>query len=148
MQAEETIDYHFRNIWHSISRIYNTEAQKYGITMSIGYTLITISKEGTPSTKLGPLMGMEPRSLTRMLKSLEEKGWIYRKQDAKDKRMVRIFLTEVGKEKRKLAKKAVLTFNEKVQDKMTKTELKGFFKTCVKLSNVLDKNEIFEQKLN
>ena len=116
--------------------------------MSIGYTLITISKEGTPSTKLGPLMGMEPRSLTRMLKSLEEKGWIYRKQDAKDKRMVRIFLTEVGKEKRKLAKKAVLTFNEKVQDKMTKTELKGFFKTCVKLSNVLDKNEIFEQKLN
>ena len=33
--------------------------------------------------KLGPKMGMEPRSLTRMIKSLEEKGWIEKKDGQK-----------------------------------------------------------------
>ena len=32
--------------------------------MSIGYALLNIDKDGTPSTKLGPKMGMEARSLT------------------------------------------------------------------------------------
>ena len=41
--------------------------------------------EGTPSTQLGPTMGMESTSLSRSLKKLEELGIINRIHDKKDK---------------------------------------------------------------
>ena len=104
MKPEETIDFHIRWAWHGIARMYNLEASKYNSTMSVGQTLLSIdTKEGTPSTKLGPKMGMEPRSLTRMLKSMEEKGLIYRKVDKTDKRMVRIHLTDAGAKHRDIS---------------------------------------------
>ena len=97
MKPEETIDFHIRWAWHGIARMYNMEASKYDSTMAVGQTLLNIDiKEGTPSTKLGPKMGMEPRSLTRILKSLEQKGLVYKKTDKTDKRMVRIHLTPAG----------------------------------------------------
>ena len=83
--------------------MYNEEAAKYGATMATGFVLLSIDKEkGTPSTTLGPKMGMEATSLTRTLKSMEEKGLIYRKPNPEDGRGVLIFLTEFGKEKREL----------------------------------------------
>lgn len=79
MKREESIDYNIKAAWHAISRMYNQQAVKYGITTSIGFVLLNInSKEGTPATKIAPLMGLESRSLTRMLKSMEEKGLIYK----------------------------------------------------------------------
>ena len=73
MKQEDTIDFHLRWAWHSIARMYNMEAAKFGTTMSVGQILLNVDVEGTPSTKLGPKMGMESRSLTRILKSMEEK---------------------------------------------------------------------------
>lgn len=106
MKPEETIDFQIRWAWHSIARLYNDTAEKYDLTVSTAFLLLNIDmKEGTPSTRLGPKMGMEPRSLTRTLKSIEEAGLIFRKADKNDKRMVRIYLTEVGKKKREISKK-------------------------------------------
>ena len=128
MKPEETIDFHIRWAWQKIARMYNVEAFKHGFTMSIGYVLLNIDqKEGTPSTKLGPKMGMEPRSLTRTLKSMEESGWIYRKSDPNDKRMVRVFLTEEGKKKREISRKTVVEFNERLRDRISEEQLSHFF---------------------
>ena len=69
MKPEESIDFHIRWSWYNISRMYNMVASKFGGSMAIGYVLLNIDKEGTPSTKLAPKMGMEPRSLTRMIKT-------------------------------------------------------------------------------
>lgn len=100
MKKEKTVDFYIKWAWHSISRMYNAYANPNDMTMAIGYVLLNIDSEnGTPATKIGPSIGMEPRSLTRMLKTLEEKGWIYREIDADDKRFVRVFLTEEGRKK-------------------------------------------------
>lgn len=143
MAKTETLDYHFRRIWHNISRIYNAEASKYGLTMSVGFLLLSIEKNGTPSTQLGPRMGMEARSLTRTLKNLEEIGWIEKKNVDSDARVTRIFLTEEGLKKRKIARKAVLSFNEKVQGHFSPDEMAQFFSICYRIEDILDKNEIF-----
>ena len=140
MKPEETIDFHIRWAWFNISRMYNLEANKYGGSMAIGYTLLNIdTKEGTPSTKLGPKMGMESRSLTRMIKSLEEKGIIYKKVDENDRRMVRLFLTELGKEMRSQAILTVHNFNEKIQREIPKEDLEKTFEVLGKLNNIIDK---------
>jgi DNA-binding MarR family transcriptional regulator len=138
MKPQETIDFYLRWAWHSIARLYNDEAEKHGLTMSNGYVLLNIDiREGTPSTKLGPKMGMEPRSLTRTLKNMEDQGLIYRKTDKKDKRMVRIMLSDLGKKKREIAKKSVIAFNEYVQSKLNTEELDAFFRVMEKINHLL-----------
>lgn len=102
MRREETVDHQIKAVWHAISRMYNQQAGKHAITTAIGFVLLNIhAEQGTPATKIAPLMGLEARSLTRMLKTMESKKLIYREPDPLDKRSVRIFLTDLGKEKKK-----------------------------------------------
>ncbi|MFZ6052803.1 MarR family winged helix-turn-helix transcriptional regulator [Halocola ammonii] len=148
MKPEETLDFHIRWAWTKISRLYNYEAAKFGGTMSIGFVLLNIDKEGTPSTKLGPKMGMESRSLTRTLKSMEEKGLIERKADSKDGRMVRVFLTKKGNEMRETSKEVVLRLNEALQEKIPQGKLNTFFEVMETINLTLDENKIFEQEVS
>ena len=129
MKPEETIDYHVRAVWYGIFRMYNQLGLEHDITTSLGYVLLNIHTEGgTPATKIAPLMGMESRSLTRMLKSMEEKGLIYKKQDEKDRRSVRIFLTEEGIRRKEISRKTVRTFNEKLREIIPQKDLAAFFR--------------------
>ncbi|MEO0403559.1 MAG: MarR family transcriptional regulator [Bacteroidota bacterium] len=147
MKPEETIDFHIRWAWSKISRMYNGEAAKYGGTMSIGYVLLNIEKEGTPSTKLGPKMGMESRSLTRTLKTLEEEGLITRKSDPEDKRMVRVFLTTEGKKERERAREVVLRFNQFIRDHVDHGKLDAFFETMNEINRLIENKNIFKESI-
>ncbi|MBM77051.1 MAG: MarR family transcriptional regulator [Crocinitomicaceae bacterium] len=146
MKPEDTVDFHIRWSWYNISRMYNVKATEYGGTMAIGYALLNIDKEGTPSTKLGPKMGMEPRSMTRMIKSLEKNGLIVKKSDEKDKRMVRLFLTESGNELRKKSRDVVIKFNEKIFATIKDKELNTCFKVLKEINSLIDENHIFKTK--
>jgi len=143
MKPEQTIDFHLRWLWMKIMRIYNLQAARFGGTMSVGYTLLNIDKEGTPSTRLGPKMGIESRSLTRALKTMEENGLITKTPDATDGRMVRVYLTEEGEKYRETARESVIYLNQYLQDNIPKDELKTFFKVAMKINMLLDNTEIF-----
>ena len=148
MKREETIDYHIRSAWHAISRMYNQQALKYDATMSMGFALLVIDgEEGTPATKIAPMMGLEARSLTRLLKSLEEKGMIYREIDKSDKRSVRIFLTKEGKKKREFARENVLRFNEAVRDEVSEAKLLACFEVLQQVNKIIERNSINEKAL-
>ncbi len=139
MKREETVDHHIKSSWHAISRMYNQQAASEGFTTAIGFVLINInSKEGTPATKIAPMIGLETRSLTRMLKTMEEKDLIYKKPDPLDKRSVRIFLTEEGKRKKEISVRTVKTFNEQVRELVNDEELKDFFEVFRKIQLVID----------
>ena len=144
MQPIDTADFHIRWSWYNISRMYNTKANKYGGTIAIGYTLLNIDKDGTPSTKLAPKMGMEPRSLTRMIKSLETKGWIEKRIDKNDKRMVNIYLTKTGITMRNRTRNSVIKFNKTIQEKINESELKTCFKVLNEINTLIDNKEIFK----
>ena len=146
MKSTETFDFHIRWAWYKISRLYNSIAQEHGVNMSVGYALLKIDPEnGTPSTKLGPLMGMESRSLTRTLKSMEEEKLIVRNPDLKDKRIIRIVLTEFGVEQREIAKKVVIDFNTIIDGKLSDAEKENFFSSIGKINEVLE-SELFKKR--
>jgi DNA-binding MarR family transcriptional regulator len=146
MRREETVDYNIKAAWHAIARMYNQQAGKHDITMSMGFVLLNInSEEGTPATKIAPLMGLEARSLTRLLKSMEEKGLIIREADATDKRLVRIVLTKEGKKKRDTSKQTVLRFNEAVRNQIDDSKLLVFFEVLQQISRMIEKNNIYEK---
>ncbi|MBK6976508.1 MAG: MarR family transcriptional regulator [Cytophagaceae bacterium] len=139
MKKEHTIDFYIKWAWHAISRMYNINAAAEDMTMSIGFVLLNIDLEkGTPATKIGPSIGMEARSLTRMLKTLEEKGWIYRETDPTDKRFVNVFLTDLGKKKRKFAREGVIEFNKRIQEKISPADLDVYFKVMKQINGLLE----------
>lgn len=141
MKLEETVDFYIKSTWHSMTRMYNFIANKHDISQAIGYVLINIEKEGTPATSIAPLLGMEPTSLSRLLKSMEIKGLIYRKRESEDKRIVKIFLTEEGIAKKKLAKQTILNFNEKVLNYIDTTDIERFISIINKI-RACSQNEI------
>src|SRR4051812_49109860 len=146
MRREETVDYNIKAAWHAIARMYNQQAGKYDITMSMGFVLLNINtEEGTPATKIAPLMGLEARSLTRLLKSMEEKGLIYREADSSDKRLVRIALTKEGKKKKEKSREVVLRFNEAIQEQVEPEKLRIFFEVLQKISRSIEKNNIYDK---
>ncbi len=138
MKAEKTVDHHIKSGWHGISRMYNLYAAQFDMTMAIGYVLLNIDKNGTPATKIAPALGLEARSLTRILKSLEDKKWIERIADKDDRRVVNVFLTELGVKKREEAKQGVLLFNKLVYEKIGGEKLEVFFDVMKQINEIVD----------
>ena len=146
MKREETVDYNIKAAWHSISRMYNQQALKYEGTMSMGFALLNIhSDEGTAATKIAPLMGLEARSLTRLLRSMEEKGLIFKKADKADKRSVRILLTKEGKKMKENSRATVLRFNEVVRQEISDQKLNVFFEVLQSINQIIEKNSVYEK---
>jgi DNA-binding MarR family transcriptional regulator len=112
IKHQETIDYFVKIVWQTMANRYNQLVTEFGITQSIGYLLINIDeKEGTTVSQAAALLGLKSTSLSRMLSQLEKTGLIYRESNEGDKRSVKIYLTELGKEKRHLARGVVKQFN-------------------------------------
>ena len=139
MKAEKTVDYHIKSGWHAISRMYNSYAAPFDMTMAIGYVLLNIDKKkGTPATKIAPALGLEARSLTRMLKSLEDKKWIRREIDEDDRRVVNVYLTEEGKRKRDFARQGVILFNNAIYEKIGEEKLNIFFEVMHNINEIVN----------
>jgi DNA-binding MarR family transcriptional regulator len=141
---DKTIDYVLRSTWQAVSRMYNEEASKFDGSMAIGFALLSIDKEdGTPSNYVSNRMGMEPTSLTRTLKTLEEKGLITRKKNPDDGRGVLIYLTQLGKEKRELSKLTVLKFNEIIKKNISEEKLNHFMEVAEVINDLITEKKVF-----
>ncbi len=120
--------YRIRTAWLEISKLYNELAAREGATLAMGLTLLTIHPErGTPVTKIAPRMGMEPNSLSRLLNSLEKRGFVTRVRDREDKRKVYVRLTEEGQEKRTYAFERVTELNNKILADLAPEKVDTFF---------------------
>ncbi|WP_339705893.1 MarR family transcriptional regulator [uncultured Kriegella sp.] len=143
---EMTIDYALRATWQAVARMYNEQAKNYGSTMAVGFTLLSIDpKTGTPSTALGPKMGMEATSLSRILKRMEEQELIQRKPNPKDGRGVLIHLTDFGLEKRNDSKAAVLRFNEAIRENINTEQIEVFFEVMEVITQLISEKKIYSE---
>ena len=141
---DKTIDYILRATWQAVARMYNEEASKFDGSMAIGFALLSIDKEeGTPSTFISARMGMEATSLTRTLKTLEEKGLIIRKKNPDDGRGVLIYLTDFGKEMRAKSKETVLKFNETIRKNISDEKIQNFIEVADTINDLISEKKIF-----
>ena len=127
---ERTIDYVLRATWIAVAKMYNEEANKAGSTMATGFALLSIDPEkGTPSTSLGPKMGMEATSLSRS-------------KNPADGRSVLIHLTEFGKEMRDYSKSVVISFDEAVKKEIPEEDLQKFIEVANKIMDLVATKKI------
>ncbi|OQD43497.1 MarR family winged helix-turn-helix transcriptional regulator [Croceivirga radicis] len=144
-----TIDWALRATWQAVTRVYNEQAKEYDSSMAVGFTLLSIDpKTGTPSTALGPKMGMEATSLSRIIKNMETRGLIEKKPNPNDGRGVLIHLTPFGTEMRTRSKDVVLRFNEVVSQVVEKEDLQGFFKTIDAINQLINDKKIYTKTTN
>lgn len=145
MDKEKSIDHMLRATWQAVAKTYNEQAAKHESTMAMAMALLYIdTKDGTPSTALGPSMGMEATSLSRTLNSLEERGLIYREKNPEDGRSVLIKLTGLGIEKRDISKASVYTFNQTIRENITKQKLDHFFEVTELINKLINQKSIFK----
>jgi len=134
--SKTTIDYALRTAWQAVQKMYNERAKSYGATMTQAFVLLSIDpKIGTPSTALGPLMGIEATSLSRTLKLMEAKGVIRKVAHPTDGRSVIIQLTKEGLKMRDESKKEVFRFNEIIDHRLSKEKLQNFFEVIEVIKN-------------
>ena len=98
--------------------------------MATGFALLNIEPNGTPSTSLGPKLGMESTSLSRLLNSMEKKNLIKRVANPADGRGVLILLTPFGKKKRDDSRAIVLDFNQLIEKQLSELQIKHFFEVA------------------
>ena len=101
-------------------------------------------EDGASATKIAPQMGLEARSLTRILKSMEEKELIYRSPDPNDKRGVLVFLTQKGLEMKNKARETVLRFNEAMRENIPTEKLNVFFEVLQSVNKIIEQNKIYD----
>ena len=144
---EKTIDYVLRATWIAVAKMYNEEASRKGSTMATGFALLNVDPdEGTPSTSLGPKMGMEATSLSRTLRTMEDKGLITRERNPEDGRSVIIQLTEFGREMREFSKGVVLKFDEAVNEAIPQEDLKTFNRVANTIMELINNKKIYKSE--
>jgi len=144
---DKTIDFCLRYTWQAVTKMYNEQASKYDATMAHAFSLLSIDPdEGTPSTALGPRMGMEATSLSRTLKTMEDKNLIVRKPNPADGRGVLIHLTDDGKRKRQYSKDHVLQFNDTIRNNVSEEEILGFYKVIETINDLVQNKKIFNKE--
>jgi DNA-binding MarR family transcriptional regulator len=137
IKHQETIDYFLKIVWQTVANRYNQLVGDFGITQSIGYLLINIDeKEGNTVSEVAALLGLKSTSLSRMLTQLEQMDLIYRESNKGDKRSVKIFLTELGKEKRHLARVLVRQFNNYLDEHISGKEKDQLISTLKKINTL------------
>ena len=141
----ETFDSALRSTWQLVSKMYNKEASKFDSTMATGFALLSIDAEGTPSTSLGPKMGMEPTSLSRLLNKMEKRDLIIRSRNPNDGRSVLIHLTSFGRQKREDSKAVVLNFNEELNNKLSTQKVEHFFEVIQSIKKTTLQFEYFKE---
>lgn len=138
MKPQETIDFHLRWGWTKLSKLYASEAERRGIPFAYVFILLHTERNGTPSTRLGPKMGMESTSLSRSLKGLEDLGWIERRPDATDGRIVRVFLTDAGVAARRQARDLVVAVNNYLSQMLGVQSFERLLTELKTLNEILD----------
>jgi DNA-binding MarR family transcriptional regulator len=88
-------------------------------------------------------MGMEATSLSRILKNMEERGFIYREKNLLDRRSICIKLTKLGIEKREFSKSSVSQFNKVIRENLSDEKIANFFEVIETVNRLINQKAIF-----
>jgi len=139
------VDFVLRQSWKNIEKMYNVEASKYDVTFSIGFTLISIDPEnGSPSTSIGPIMGLESNSISRILNSMENKNLITRRPNPNDGRGIIISLTKLGLKKRQIVIEKIRHFKSRLRSRVDPTDLEAFHRVNSQVNEIIEEGNVFK----
>lgn len=119
---------------------YNLSAAEQSFFMALQHN------EGITQEKLTAIVCVDKAATTRAVKSLEEKGYLIRKQDEKDKRQNQIYPTEQAKQIGNDVLEELLRLNDMVTKDISSEEIDIIYNALLKMNKNF--NDILESKKN
>ena len=87
-----------RELQRAVNRFEAALERSYGICLNEGMALCSLSKAGRLSCgELGEMLGLTPSNTSKVLRSVEGKGYVNRELGTNDKRQMYFSLTEKGR---------------------------------------------------
>lgn len=114
--------------------------------LSVGeepYYTALIQNNGVTQDELTKLVKVDKAATARMVKSLEQKGYVTRETDPKDKRNKRIYLTETGKLKYEPITHALRQFNQELTSEWTEEQYEFVYRSLEMLKKKLESENKF-----
>lgn len=88
-----------RDLQRAVHQFEANLEQLYGICLNEGMTLCSLSKrEKLSCGELSDLLGLTPSNMSKVLRSVEEKGFVRRELGTADKRQMYFSLTDRGRQ--------------------------------------------------
>ncbi|MGE5405433.1 MAG: MarR family winged helix-turn-helix transcriptional regulator [Candidatus Saccharibacteria bacterium] len=93
------ICYAMKGTMRKLERQIGREFEKFGINLAQSFVLFSLlENDGLTLTEVGARSKIENSTLTTMVDRLEKDGLVERRLDPQDRRMVRLFITDQGRE--------------------------------------------------
>lgn len=87
-----------RDIQRAVNQFENAFEKEYGISLNEGMALCSLTKsEQLSSGELGELLGLTSSNMSKVINTIEAKGFISRLMGTKDKRQMFFSLTHEGR---------------------------------------------------
>jgi DNA-binding MarR family transcriptional regulator len=129
------LTYYLGGAMWSIKQLLEKELGVHGIAVRILHLLDM--QDGLTQNHLSGYMRVDPSMITRLVKDMEKKHhWVRRERDPEDNRLVRVYLTEKGKEQAKLLPRRT----QEIENIITKSLTKAEVAELKRILSVLDAN--------
>ncbi|MBI4317330.1 MAG: MarR family transcriptional regulator [Chloroflexi bacterium] len=115
-------------------------AAQQDVTAAQGRTLLALPPDvQVRMNELSDTLGLATSTTTRMVDQLVGKGLVLRLQDERDRRVVRVILTEQGRQVRRALEQARQDFFQLVLDEIKRTERWSILYALEKVASSVDK---------
>lgn len=121
------IGYRIKLLSQLLGRNFQERLEPLGLTPFHWVVLCCLWQEdGLATSAIGEKLQQVGGTLTGVLDRMEERGLIYRERDCHDRRIVRIWLTDTGKELATILPPMALEFRERVMTGFSASEREQF----------------------
>lgn len=125
----------------AMNRTYKALLTPLGVTYPQFLVMLVLWEHGELSVKqIGGYLGLDSGTLTPLLKRMEQSGFVARRRDSHDERIVRVTATEAGERLRLPACRAMDTLREKAT--LAASDLDGLRRSLHRLSTTLENEEV------
>lgn len=120
-------------------RYIGSALSKYNISAAEQPFFVAVQQnEGATQEELTAMAGVDKAATARAVKSLEEKGFIRRVQDEKDRRQNRLYPTDKAKSLRNSVRGELLGLDSKLTEGIDDDSLKLVYETLCRMNENLD----------
>lgn len=121
------LGFSFRVALKRIDKALSGRLEPYGVSIPQSFILYTLLEEdGSTLKEIGTKTLIDSSSMTVLVDKLEKDDLVERRLDSQDRRAIRVFITEKGKEIGKEVSKIGIQFNEELYDLLGEGNQKEF----------------------
>ncbi len=135
MELEQCINFILTKVQQSVYQIFKAELQPYGVTPGqYGVLKCLWDKNGQTAKQLAERLFLDSSTITGVLDRLESKELVKRQPAFKDRRALRVVLTEKGREMEGPLTQAIISADQKALSKLGDVEKERLLQLLEKLS--------------